>query len=142
MLDQFFRKIAKSDDPISRLARKAARRVVHEEGGLANDPERNGEYWLLDRLGSGSPITVFDVGANCGEWSRAVLKRFPKAKVHAFEIVPETHAQLANTLSGSAIVNAFGLGAMDGSITVNVTPGNSLVASTVDLGAIRPAGGA
>lgn len=140
MLDRFFRRVAQSDDLVSRNIRRVAQRVVFEEQGLANDPERNGEYWLLNKLASDLPVTVFDVGANRGDWSLAVLKRFPKAEIHAFEIVPETHAKLAQALNGSAVANCFGLGAKEGTIAVNVTPGNSLVASTVDLGAIRQPG--
>ncbi len=132
--------IARADNRLARLARRAAESIVHAGQTVANDPKRNGEYWLLDRLASPDPLTVFDVGANRGDWSRAVLKRFPKAEVHAFEIVPETHAQLALSLNGAAVVNCFGLGSHEGTVQVNVTPGNSLVASPVDLGAIRPAG--
>lgn len=139
MMYQLAQLIARSNDPASRFVRDRARSILHAESGLANDPNRNGEYWLLDQLASESPLTVFDVGANRGDWSRAVLKRFPNATIHAFEIVPETHAQLVDALNGSAVVNGFGLGAIDGEITVNVTPGNSLVASTVDLGSIRQA---
>lgn len=134
MLDALFRTLARSADPVSRLARKAARRIVHEEDGLANDPERNGEYWLLDRLAElAPPSVVFDVGANRGEWSRAVLKRMPDAQIHAFEIVPDTHAKLSQALNGSAVANCFGLGAQEGTVPVYVTAGNDLVASTLNL---------
>lgn len=44
-------------------------------GDLANDPSRNGEYWLARQLieDSAAGGVLMDVGANVGEWSRHVL---------------------------------------------------------------------
>jgi FkbM family methyltransferase len=39
-------------------------------------PEGNGEYRLLDELGSGLEVVV-DVGANVGDWAEQALRRWP-----------------------------------------------------------------
>jgi len=38
--------------------------------------------------------TIFDIGANIGDISLYMLRRFPKATVHSFEPCTETHARL------------------------------------------------
>lgn len=52
---------------------------------------------------------VFDVGANRGNWSALVLSSAPEARIHAFEIVPDVHADLAAANGDRCIVNDFGL---------------------------------
>lgn len=65
-----------------------------------NHPTRNGEYLLLARVLQldKSPVTLLDIGANRGEWSReAVLlarSGHTKLKVHAFEPNSGTRAML------------------------------------------------
>ncbi|MBO9542447.1 FkbM family methyltransferase [bacterium] len=43
--------------------------------------------------------TVFDVGANVGHWTEAVLAAHPDTHVHAFEPLPQVHAQLMRRLA-------------------------------------------
>ena len=55
--------------------------------------------WDLERLlPAGTVRVVFDVGANEGQTSRAILKTFPGATVHAFEPVADTFETLRRTL--------------------------------------------
>ena len=51
---------------------------------------------------------VFDVGANIGQTSLAILGRFPKAKVYSFEPHPETFRRLTSTLK-SPRAHAFNI---------------------------------
>jgi hypothetical protein len=51
------------------------------------DASSNGEEWVLHHLARSLPApTVFDVGANVGEYTQRLLRAFgPEARVHAFE---------------------------------------------------------
>ena len=72
-------------------------RLLHNDSG---NIRLNGEAWLLSRLSTVS-FTVFDVGANRGDWTREALERLPAAAVHSFEPVPETFAELASRFGHS-----------------------------------------
>lgn len=70
--------------------------------------QRLGIWPLVDvkRLAgrSGVPIrTVFDVGANVGQFAREALREFDGALVHSFEPHPKTFAELSGRLSGERI---------------------------------------
>jgi FkbM family methyltransferase len=52
----------------------------------------------------GSPTTVLDVGANCGVFSVLVARRFPKARIYAFEPAPALQKVLAANCAGLNIV--------------------------------------
>lgn len=83
---------------------------------------RNGEAWLVRRLaGAGALATVFDVGANRGDWSGLVLEADSGATVHAFEISPPTYAHLAARFAGVSRFrpNPFGLSDSTGEIQIN-----------------------
>src|SRR5687768_9251374 len=74
---------------------------------LNNDMTVNGEYLVQDfviRGANGHTNTiVFDVGANIGEWTHALLSRSGLKKnihVHAFEPCRGTFETLRNNLSG------------------------------------------
>jgi FkbM family methyltransferase len=73
---------------------------------------RTGESWLLERLSTLDTIhTIFDVGSNCGEWTRMARYFFSAADIHTFEIVPEVYKKLINNnlLDPGIIPNSFGL---------------------------------
>jgi FkbM family methyltransferase len=75
----------------------------------------NGEMLLLRTLAahwSSSPsITVFDVGANKGSYTKLVRKTMPNSVVHCFEIIPRTRDSLTANLSGieDVVISAYGL---------------------------------
>ncbi len=100
------------------------------------DSETNGEFDLLRRLKPLPLKTLFDVGANLGEWSTEAVACFPTADIHAFEIVPATYAGLTAQIANMGAVNChdFGLSDRDGAATLNYAPGNDQVSSlfTVD----------
>lgn len=83
---------------IWRLGRKlycAARRDT------GNDPQHNGEYWLMDlaMAGAASDAVMLDVGANRGNWSarasNALVKKGITANIFAFEPAESTFNHLA-----------------------------------------------
>jgi FkbM family methyltransferase len=75
----------------------------------------NGEMLLLRTLAahwSSSPsITVFDVGANKGSYTKLVRKTMPNSVVHCFEIIPRTRDSLTANLSGieDVVISDYGL---------------------------------
>ncbi len=72
--------------------------------------EEHGEVWIQNKL-SGKLNTIFDVGANIGEWSRMAREFNPDSKIHMFEIVPNTYEKLLRniTIDDNMIPNGFGL---------------------------------
>lgn len=66
-------------------------------------------------------LKTVDVGANIGDWSTMALKLYPQAKIHAFEIVPQTFAILKNNIQANntrIVLNNFGL--LDGQQTIDI----------------------
>ncbi|PRY84074.1 FkbM family methyltransferase [Mongoliibacter ruber] len=84
----------------------------------------NGEVNVLKVLSDYDIKTVFDVGANRGEWIKSASEFFPKASFHAFELVPSTFSMLEENLKGMDQVklNPFGLSDFTGSIPIYVGP--------------------
>ncbi len=107
--------------------------AVHAWKNRQYDVRLNGEEGLLRRLGALHPRVVVDVGANVGEWTLAACRHLPEAMVHAFEIAPSTAEVLRRTTSGNSrvIVNDFGLGDQNGSITIYASPESSTATSTL-----------
>lgn len=78
------------------------------------DPASNGEAWLLQRLAAGTgPLRVFDVGANCGDYTRLALDASPDTRVWAFEPVPAVFAQLQAAHGGESRVQLLPLALAD-----------------------------
>jgi FkbM family methyltransferase len=74
--------------------------------------ESDGELKLLQTAlpKHGTPL-IFDVGANVGSWTRAVLAHNPTAVVHCFEPSPVSFAELsAQTFPPQVVLNQIGLG--------------------------------
>ena len=51
--------------------------------------------------------TVFDIGANCGEWTQFAINTQPSIKVYAFEPVPPVYERLKQTLGKYKNVQLF-----------------------------------
>jgi FkbM family methyltransferase len=84
-----------------------------------NDQASGEEHFLRGHLaGRGCPV-VFDVGANLGSYSLAVLAANPSARIFAFEPHPETFRGLSSNLAGCGVelVNA-GCGSEEGRIAL------------------------
>lgn len=82
--------------------------------GAECDIDRNGEviaieYLVKNIFDKNSPV-IFDVGANVGEYTKWILTKAPRAKVHCFEPGKTTFDILKNNISSENIVlNNFGL---------------------------------
>jgi trans-aconitate methyltransferase len=100
-LRETVRVAAQNGGVISRELFKLARRYSLIYDNFNYNFRTNGEYWLLSRLGSFNPTTIFDVGANRGEWSEHCARAFPLAKIHSFEIVSQTAERLKLVSTGS-----------------------------------------
>ena len=86
----------------------------------ANDPRRNGEYWLLEhvsRLPYSMGAAMLDVGANVGMWtSRAAVelqRNHQPTIVHSFEPAAATFATLALAVAGRGNVVTHNLALSD-----------------------------
>lgn len=103
------------------------------------DGTLNGEWRILDALGKADVATVFDVGANHGDWTRAVLQRLSGATVHAFEIEPTTREKLIANVGGSerVVIAEVGLAAEPGVLDLWIDPDHDDIASTIGR---RPGG--
>lgn len=88
--------------------------------------EEHGETWLQKKL-SGKLKTIFDVGANIGEWSLMTREFQPDAKIHMFEIVPKTYEKLLTNipLDENMIPNGFGLSTEIGVVPMKCNPEHS-----------------
>lgn len=93
----------------------------------------NGEFYVLDKLAKHPIKTVFDVGANVGDYSIACARKFPLSNIYAFEIVPATAQKFeANTKGSSRIhLNKFGLSNSNGELTINYNPDHDVLSSLV-----------
>jgi FkbM family methyltransferase len=88
-----------------------------------------GTDWLLDveRLFSpDQPRTVFDVGANIGQTTASIRRRFPAASIHAFEPVSSTFASLHASVGHLSGVHCLALALSDdsGTRTISALPGS------------------
>jgi FkbM family methyltransferase len=75
-------------------------------------PLDNGEiHAMRNALKPDGKVTVFDVGANVGDWTEHVIAHNPQAIVHCFEPSPNALAQLrARGFPPQVIINPIGLG--------------------------------
>lgn len=94
----------------------------------------NGEHFVLQTLREHLQIeTVFDVGANVGEWSRLAAETLSDASVYSFEIVPDTSRRLLEQCRDHANIRPFDIGLSDtiGDITVYHAEDRSAIATCV-----------
>jgi hypothetical protein len=101
---------------------------------LDGDVRFNGERRVLEVLRGRGLRTVFDVGANVGEWSALARSVFPEATIHAFEIVGPTSAKLQEKFRGDAgvVVNQFGLSEAAGELEIRYFPEDNTLSTLID----------
>jgi FkbM family methyltransferase len=101
-----------------------------QNGGLSSfDQKINGEQLFLAKilpslLKTESALTLFDVGANIGDFSLELIKSFPNADIHSFEPVKATFDILAK--------NTFGLDIKLHGVGFGETIGNGELFNTVN----------
>ena len=95
------------------------------------DMSKNGELRVIECLKIISPLRIFDVGANVGEWSILISKLYPKCEIHSFEIIPSTYENLVirTQSTPNIITNNIGLSDQSGSVTMNLSKQDSTVAT-------------
>lgn len=111
--------------PLRNIAWRLGRKLYClARGDLPNDPRANGEYWLLRKIvgRSGREVTLFDIGANKGNWSLHALECSAASaglRIFAFEPSSATRAILErNTSRSPAIqVESFALSSRRGETT-------------------------
>ena len=97
----------------------AQRYVMQYLGEDTEDMLLNGE-WLCIRHFIPTARTVFDVGANVGEWASLVRKVNPECEIHCFEPSPSTFEQLCKAcLPGKVVLNNFGLSSKPGTANLH-----------------------
>lgn len=94
------------------------------------DIEYNGERWLVQTLAREKLLrTMFDVGANLGDWAAMALETNPDARIHCFEICPPIFQKLSARLSSPKMakkiaLNPFGLSDAESEIKINYSDGD------------------
>lgn len=115
-LQQALRKTCLSLVPwSSSLIYRLAKRYVDGYNGENNSCiETNGElHFMRNYLPQCG--TVFDIGANIGQWTALALKINPKAKIHCFEPSGNTFQRLlANHFPPNVVCNNFGMSSAPG----------------------------
>jgi len=103
---------------------KLCRQYLKWFGNATYKPHRNGERWLLQRVGKEPMHTVLDVGANVGKWALMAEEILPSATIYALEAVPATAVLLRDAVRDHARIRPFSLGlaAHSGTMTVNYDP--------------------
>jgi len=96
-----------------RVCRRYVDRYNSENNG---DFHTNGELWLMQTI-LPQCATVFDVGANLGDWTDLALEINPRLQVHCFEPSIATFQHLQARM-GRAICNNFGLSSTPGEMTL------------------------
>lgn len=110
------------------------RRLVRGYDNFSYDFHTNGESRVLRLLAAGGNVTtVFDVGANTGEWASMAAATFPGARIHSFEIVPDTAAEFRRRTRGldRVVLNEVGLSDVEGTTSIHTTGHNSPMATCV-----------
>lgn len=84
---------------------------------LNYDWRTNGESRVLDILaksleGTNTP-TIFDVGANIGDWSNIAAQVFPQSNIYSFEPIPKTFARFKENTQSQTNIHAFNVGLSD-----------------------------
>lgn len=115
------------DDPRA-LGVKLLQGAIDHLRGYSYNFDRNGERRLLESMALLNARTVFDVGANVGDWTLAAAQLMPEAHIHSFELSPRTWRTLSQRVSGARFtVNNCGMGDRDGTIEFKDYGENSTV---------------
>ena len=108
---------------------RAARFALHRSRrDLPNDMRTNGELalqrWVLAAVPPGRPVTVLDVGAHTGRWSRALLELARdtghRPSLHAFEPASDSHRRLLAELPAVARVNRLAVSDRPGEVMLHL----------------------
>jgi len=104
---------------------------------LNYDFSKNGEKRVLECLSKHDVKSIFDVGANIGEYSVILNKYFPDSTIHAFELSEDTYITLAQNIKGlkNIICNNVGLSDVHQKIKMKYYGKNNTLNSLIDFDA-------
>ena len=131
MLSTLVHRWAANHGALAQSVGRAATRYLRHFNNFNYEPETNGECWLMRQ--NADAATVFDVGANLGDWSLACASICRHATIHAFEILPRTFERLRARVAGNVriVANPVGLSDTEGEFPVSVHPTNSYLTSLI-----------
>ena len=125
--------------PRSRLLYRICKLYVDNFHGDNNaDMQINGELRFLRTVleSAGEAPVIFDVGANRGQWTEAVLAIRPKARAHCFEPARRAGKELIDRhFPSNVLCNLAGMGDAVGALRLYVNPGNSELSSVYGFAA-------
>ena len=100
------------------LIYKWAKKYIKFYENFSYSFKKNGEKYLLDSLAKQSVRTVFDVGANIGDWTTLAGKKINGAKFHLFELSESTFKTLSSSFDGceNVVTNNLALSNSKGKI--------------------------
>ena len=117
MLSSLLLKLSRHKRGPSKWLRNQAEVYIDLFNDFDYDFHKNGESVVIQRLSFGPGSTLFDVGANVGDWSAMAAAAFPGATIHAFELSQRTRAVLTNRLSAAChVIPACALGPSNGEL--------------------------
>lgn len=97
--------------------------------------EKEDSEMLYNLINDGD--TVFDIGANIGWYSYHLAKKFPEAKIYAFEPIPETFSQFKRNAelnqSKNVFLNNLAFSDKKGKLTFFYSPVISGASSSVNI---------
>jgi FkbM family methyltransferase len=126
------------------IAKKLIRLLMESQGlGSGARVQTSGELNAICysfRRKKGNALTIFDVGANRGEYSIALSGLFPTARIYAFEPSPNTFKLLVNEVSGVSQIDAENIGFGKENETTSLYKENSIarIASLTELEVTNP----
>jgi FkbM family methyltransferase len=98
-----------------------------DSSGELNVIKRIKEFYRLKKQ---DEITIYDIGANVGVWSEAVLTTFQESvSLHIFEPQPSCFEILRVKFESKAILNANGLGSENGELNLFYNRAGAEIAS-------------
>lgn len=125
MLNSLMWRISRHKGGLSRWLYLQAETYLDYYRDYGYDFRTNGEERVIGVLARFPVLTVFDVGANVGDWSKIAFQTFGRPEIHAFELSERTRATLRANL------DALG---RDAAVKDTVS-GNKLFTPDVALGA-------
>ncbi len=96
---------------------------AHVQIGAGHNTYSSGEEYvvntLLTKILKRDPITIFDIGANIGDYAKMLRAKFPVAEIYCFEPGPEAFVRLAaSSKELNMHLQNLAVGSSNGTITL------------------------
>lgn len=120
--------LSKRSSLLDSIGRAALRFYLYRENCYF-DPRYNGEHRVLELLSAQKfeATTIFDIGANKGQWTAYARGFWPGANFHLFEPVPAIASLLNERFADDeqVTVHEFAVGSVDGEVEFHLDPERS-----------------